>query len=419
METKTEVNGQAGVEGGYAWVFPEEEPGERGAKGRRTVRKESGQSPARPGVTSWQEPRLSFDDMLYFFDVNVWHRRCVLARAKLVGGLGWRLERDGDVFFDPMNGIDTEPEHPVTQLLRRPNPDALDTFDQIVQRLLVDFFSLGNAYLEVARDRSGRVAELYHMPGRTMRRGRDLKGYWQVKEGRQIPFDRFGTEGTHNEVLHFLQYDPSNDYYGVPDWYAALGTMALDRTILEFNTRLFANSLMANMAVIVEGGRLSPSTREAVRAFLRERAIGASNAGRVLLLEDERDQVKIRFERLSLDVKDVLIVEAQKHFRDAVIAAHGVPPRVLGIVTPGQLGATGEVEGQLRTFRETVLRPGRFMLESVLGVVLSSLDPHCRIRFAELDTTDQRADADFLSRMVDHGVYTPEEVRSRLEARGN
>jgi len=265
METKVNGKGTAPVEGGYAWVFPDDDPALELLESRRPVRKRSEQAPSKSGATSWEEPRLSFDDMLYFFDVNVWHRRCVLVRAKLVGGLGWRLERDGEVIFDPKNGIATKPEHPVVQLLRRPNPDTLDTFDVIVHRLLVDFYSLGNAYLEVARDRSSRVAELYHMPGRTMRRSRDLKGYWQVKEGRQIPFDRFGAEGANNEVLHFMQYDPSNDYYGVPDWYAALGTMALDRTILEFNTRLFANSLMANTALIVEGGRLSPETREAIR----------------------------------------------------------------------------------------------------------------------------------------------------------
>ena len=63
------------------------------------------------------------------------------------------------------------------------------------------------------------------------------------------------------------------------------------------------------------------------------------NAGRIIMLEDERDRVKIRFEKLNLEVKDLKIAKALEHFRDVVVAAHGVPPRILGIVTPGQLGA--------------------------------------------------------------------------------
>lgn len=367
---------------------------------------------------NWREPRVSFDDLLYFMDVNPWHRRCVLVKAMLVGGLGWRVEKAGQVILDPVKAVDVEPDHPIVRLPRQPNPDQLESFETLVFRLLVDYYSMGNGFLEVARDRKGRVAELYHMPGRTMRRDSRLAGYWQVKHGQQTRFDVFGTAGPRNEVVHLYQYDPCNDYYGMPDWYAAIGTMALDRTIVEFNTRLFSNSLMANTAVIVEGGRLSAASREAIRTFLRDRAVGAANAGRVLLLEDERDRVKIRFERLSLDIKDVLIVEAQKQFRDTVIAAHGMPPRILGVLTPGQLGVSGEVEGQLRTFRETVLRPGQRMLEAALNAVFHELDPSTSIRFNELDITDVKADGDFFSRMIERGVYTPEEVRALLDVRG-
>ena len=38
---------------------------------------------------------------------------------------------------------------------------------------------------------------------------------------------------------------------------AALAAMGLDRTILEYNLRLFANSLMAHLAIVIEGGRLT------------------------------------------------------------------------------------------------------------------------------------------------------------------
>jgi HK97 family phage portal protein len=252
-----------------------------------------------------------------------------------------------------------------------------------------------------------------------MRRHARFQGYFQVRGTEAVPFRTFGDPdpaGQQSEILHLYQYDPQDDYYGMPDWYAALGAMGLDRTILEFNTYLFSNALMAHTAVIVEGGRLSDGAREAVKSFLQNRATGPNNAGRVLLLEDERDEVKVRFEKLGLDVEDVMIVEAQRHFRDVVVAAHGVPPRILGIITPGQLGATGEVEGQLRTFAETVLRPGQRELETALGVFLEEVAPGCHIRFAEMDATDLRADAEFYDRMIERGVFTAEEVRGMVEA---
>ena len=80
--------------------------------------------------------------------------------------------------------------------------------------------------------------------------------------------------------------------------------------------------------------------REGLRIFVLEKARGVDNAGRIILLEDERDRVKIRFEKLNLEVKDLMIVKVLEHFRDVVVAAHGVPTRILGIVTPGQLEAS-------------------------------------------------------------------------------
>lgn len=397
------------------------------ASGAVPVAKESRQVRADPRTLRWAEPRVEPEDLLYFLDANVWHRRCVHLKALLTGGLGWRLVQDGEVLYDAATGSAGEgagrrhaaDDHPAVRLLTRPNPSAMQPLHVILQRFLVDYYSLGNAYLEVVRDRSGRVAELYHVPGRTMRRHARFQGYFQVRGAESVPFRAFGDpdpSGQQTEILHLYQYDPQDDYYGMPDWYAALGAMGLDRTVLEFNTYLFSNALMAHTAIVVEGGRLSDGAREAVKSFLQSRATGPNNAGRVLLLEDEREEVKVRFEKLGLDVEDVMIVEAQKYFRDVVVAAHGVPPRILGIITPGQLGATGEVEGQLRTFVETVLRPGQRELETALGVLLEDVAPGCRIRFAEMDITDLRADADFYDRMIGRGVFTPEEVRAMVEA---
>ena len=141
-----------------------------------------------------------------------------------------------------------------------------------------------------------------------------------------------------------------------------------------------------------------------------------ANAGWIILSRDERDRVKIRFEKLNLEVKDLMIVKALEHFRDVVVAAHGVPPRILGIVTPGQLGASGEIEGQLRTFRETVLRPGKRQLETALGTLLDEIEPGARVRFAEMDVTDLKADGDFYQKMIEAGVYSTEEVKRLLDS---
>ena len=384
--------------------------GETQATGRSRQLVETGRG------ARWVEPRVSLDDLLWMYDVNVWHRQAVGVKALLVGGLGWHLKRGDEVIYDPRRD-EAVPGDPAAELLARPNPDRLQTFDDLVHRFLIDFGAVGNAYLEVARDRRGKPRELYHVPARTMRRDARLGGYWQTKQGQHRHFGAYGdVRAERNEMLHLYAYDPRDDYYGMPGWYAALAAMGLDRTILEFNTRLFQNGLMAHFAVVVTGGRLSAQGKAAIKRFIQDQAIGIRNAGRVLLIEDEDDRMKVEFKQLNLELKQLIIREVQDHFRDVVVASHGLPPRLLGITQPGQLGATGEVEGQLRTFRETVLRPGKRRLETVLNVLLDEVSEGVRIEFAEMDITSVKDDADFYDRLIERGVFTAEEVRAKIEA---
>ena len=369
----------------------------------------------------WLEPRLGFDDLLAFYDWNTWHRRCCVVKAGLTVGLGWWLERGGggsgaERVYDSLSG-EGDARDPVARLLLQPSPDAPTLrFGEVLTRAEVDYHAVGNAYLELVYDAAGRVAEVYHVPARTMRRAARGGGpaYWQTVGTRRTPFAAFGGggAGARSEILHQLEYDPRSAAYGMPGWVGALASMGLDRTVLAFNTRLFQNSMMAHLAIVVEGGTLSKDGRAAVKQFVRDRATGVENAGRILLIEDERDQVRIRFEKLNLEVKDLMLKDVQNHFRDVVIAAHGVPPRMLGVVTPGQLGATGEVEGQLRIFRETVTRPRQRQLEAVLARVLSAGGyAGYRVRFRELDITALAADAGLLEVLLRHGVVEADRAR--------
>ena len=384
---------------------------------------------ALPGATSqqleepsrhpkWAAPRLPMADLLLFYDFNVWHRRCVLLKAMLVAGLGYQVMEGDEVIYDPRRDR-AVPDHPAAQFVARPNENLMETLGELAFRFLVDFYATGNGYLEAARNRRGQVAALYHAPGRTMRRDARFRGYWQVKQARETFFSAFedtARRAGRNEILHLYQYDPVADYYGMPDWYAALAAMGLDRTILEYNLRLFANSLMAHLAIVIEGGRLSTKGREAIKQFVTERMTGVHNAGRILLLEDENDRVKIRFEKLNMEIKDLLTTKPFEYFRDVVIGAHGVPPRLLGVMTPGQLGGGGEMENQLRSFKETVLRPAKRRVEQVFRLLLGEVHPGSWVRFAEMDVTDLRADGEFLDKMLERGVFKPEEVREFVEA---
>ncbi|NUQ44394.1 MAG: hypothetical protein HUU32_23655, partial [Calditrichaceae bacterium] len=107
------------------------------------VQKESKQIPEEFRGLEVVEPRYSFADMLYFMDVSVWHKRCVLKKAALVAGLGWTLTTEDD---------DKNPDEAynrIMALLSQPNSNYHETFSNIIVKFMQDYFSLGNSWIEV------------------------------------------------------------------------------------------------------------------------------------------------------------------------------------------------------------------------------------------------------------------------------
>lgn len=396
---------------------------EKGANKERVLElfKASQQKPPmkeKLGGPEWFEPRISVSSLMYFLDINTWHKRCVNLKARLVAGLGWMLvtnsdNKDEDAAHRAISDLLTSPQR------ERRSGEPKQTFSEIMSCLMVDYYALGNGYLEVPRNAKGEIAESYHMMASTTRRARELDGgYHQIDMGQSVTKLRgFGGEkpAGMNEVIHLMDYDPADPWYGMPQWAPAMGVALLDRTTVEYNTGLFQNGMMAHFAVIVEGGKLGGDQIEGIKTFLRNNATGIQNAGRGLVLQNQIGNAKIRIEKLNMDFKNLQITDGRNQARDEVIAAHGVPPRMVGVMTAGQLGGGGENEGQLHTFMETVIKPDQQRLEELLNsTVLASFGQHkWRLKFKSMDITNRAADADYYTRALhpQTGWMTQNEVR--------
>ncbi len=441
--------------GGVTAYVMDVETGARMEVRRSTVgvAKASGQVPveeAHRGETGrpWMLPRFAASDLLTFYDENTWHRRCVGLKSTLTAGLGWKLvpERsfgvaDGDGQAAPDVG-----HARLSSFFGRVNEEG-ETLVDVCVRAMTDLEAVGYAGIEVVRSYRGEVTELYHVPARTLRRAKDRRSFYQfVGEGRRVvKFAPYGAKRApgwpagRSELIWLSTYDPASDYYGAPEWLAALAALALDRQAVSYNLGLFRNGMMAATAVVVEGGALDEPGLQVVRDFFRDNATGAANAGRVLVLQQERDGAKVRVERLAVDTaRDLGFVAGRAALRDEVVAAHGVPPRMVGILSAGQIGSTNEVQGQMELFLDAVIRPRQRMLASALAGVVAEVgggmtddgrgttddggrreDERAavgwRLRWQEPDATALRDDAEYFAKLVAAGVYTPEQAYAKLE----
>lgn len=366
------------------------------------------------GAKKWAEPRYDPKSLLFFLDVNTYLRRATALKARVAAGLGWELVSTDD---------EKEPDEAhraITAALGRELGAQLERF-------AYDLFAVGNGFLEIDRTDGGDPAGIYHARAASIRRGKMLHAaetkdrYYQVRRGKVVAeFAALGArEAGHaegaNEMIHLAEYDALSDHYGAPGWIGAMGVMLLDRTTVEHSTYLFKNGLMANFAVVVEGGKLSADQLTKLKEFIKQQSTGIENAGRGIVLQNEKEGVSIRIEPLNVAMKDLRLDHFRTAFRDEVVTASGTPPRLLGIIAAGQLGGGSEVDGQLKVFIETEIHPIQEAIEARMDEVLAMFGKHrWRFKLSHINLEDRKAVAEALAVEIGAQLSTVDEGRAEL-----
>lgn len=301
-----------------------------------------------PGIVY---PPLDMNTILELTYSNAFHTQCISLKAEMAVGLEFEAPKPVEKFLDEISGA--------------------DNFLDILQRVAFDWECLGNGALEVARDAHGRIGEIYHVHGHTLyvrTEGNQLAGYEQYADI-PVEFDGFGARGELNEILHFKRYTPFSSWYGMPDWIAALEALRLDQQKKIFYSSFFKNFAVPSMAVVLEGAEFDAEVEKKLKDGF-DNMKGSENAFRTLLLSVPFEGAQIKFEKLMADFKDMPFDKLSQATREEILAAHGVPPRLVGIVTAGSLGGEGEADAQLRNFVACKIKPRMKYLERRVHLLL-------------------------------------------------
>lgn len=351
----------------------------------------------------WDWP-LPFDTLAMLPGMSTWHARCIEVTAAAAVGVGYRFETEDEA-------AKTAAREQLETLAGEYGASALFAFAAACVR------ACGNGYWEFARAATGQIVEWYPALPQTMWVRRDGAGYKhraEPSDTRVVGFRRFGQAGEGHELVHLRTLNLRHRHYGVPAWLAATAAIELDQKALTWNSKNFDNNAVPPWALTITGGEPDDGLETAVENFLKANFKGPDNAGRLLYLNLSDPNVKVEWQRLADEVKDGSYHVLRLDNRDEIIAAHGVPPRILGIMSAGSLGGGGEVTGQILLFDQVTLQPLREQIARAWnngpGRDLG-LPP---IAFERIDVTTGKEDADALALLAQAGIITPGEARGEL-----
>lgn len=347
-------------------------------------------------------------------DKNSYHTRSITVLANSTVGLGMNFEEGSNI-------------KKINARLASVNRYGF-SFTEVINRVAQDHFLSGNGYLECVPGRGGKIEELYSMSAKNIfRKQTDAENqddsqfyYLDPEDGQKTEmwlFDPSNIQPDRHYLIPFPEWTATEKFYGLPGWRGALIDIELDYYAVLYQQGFFINHGVPDMAIVIEGAKFDKDTNDKVVEFVQANFKGPGNNNRILYLPISAKGVSVKFEKLSVDSKDqdASFNQLRNTSRDNIISAHGVPPRLAGIVTAGQLGGGGEVEGQLSVFQEITIDPKQVMFEQKLIPVLSSMDiGDVVFTFQKLNTDIKEKRSEFFPKMTQSGIMSIETAQKEL-----
>ena len=167
--------------------------------------------------------------------------RAILGQKKIISmGKGFETESErGRIFIDNVN---------VGESLR-----------EVYGRLLDDYYSFGNAYLQIVRHKGG--INLYHIDSTKCRIGKNQEevfihpdwSLYQQSRKEMVVVPLYPNFDNNTSIVQFKDYEPTFNYYGLPDFVAALEWCAIDYQLQKYNHTKFENNFMPSCIVEING----------------------------------------------------------------------------------------------------------------------------------------------------------------------
>lgn len=216
-------------------------------------------------------------------------------------------------------------------------------------KLALDYMVFGNSYAEEQRNRLGQLLAIKRAPAKYVRRSTDLQGFFQI-DGFQVEHE-FAAGSVH----HLMEPDINQEVYGLPEYLGALHAAWLNESSTLFRRRYYENGSHAGFILYMTDAAQSQSDVDKLREALKS-SKGPGNFRNLFMYAPNGKKDGIQLIPVSeVTAKDEFF-NIKNVTRDDLLAAHRIPPQLMGIV-PSNTGGFGAADKAAEVFGLNEIAP--------------------------------------------------------------
>lgn len=197
-------------------------------------------------------------------------------------------------------------------------------------RFLFDFGVFGNAYLLKVTNGLGEIT-FKHLPALYMRRRKKENCYSykpsEIDDSKTVDYK----EG---QVFHLMEYDVTQEVYGIPQYFAALSSVWLNEDATLFRRKYYKNGSHSGFLLYMNNPNLTGKQEEEIKTALKS-GRGLGNFKNMYINGKGKDKEKPELIPVGqLDAKDEFSKMKNVTTGD-VLSAHRIPLDLMSIVREG------------------------------------------------------------------------------------
>ncbi len=333
------------------------------------------QPDAKMGQVDIVQPPFNPKELAALLQNSTTHYRAVKAKAGDAVKRGWTIEED-----DGAAGSESDRLR-LIEFFRKLSSTG-QTFKQTLEAWIIDYEAIGYGGIELVKEKAGDPQQLNHIPAPTLRRTRDFKRFEHRRLNRKTFFKIAGHEETvdaktgqikqvnfeqdANELIWINKYNPTSDYYGMPDVVPALKAVAGDLFQKEFNLDFFEHGAVPAYMVIIEGAELDEVLEKLIEDFFTHEIKGTGSTHRTMILPIPIEGVTVKIERVAPVVNEGSFRLYHEQNQDEILQADGVPPTRAFITTKASFGRDQSRELN-KNYKEAEIAPLQELVEDQIN----------------------------------------------------
>tara|TARA_Y100000401_G_scaffold114245_1_gene116031 strand:+ start:403 stop:1734 length:1332 start_codon:yes stop_codon:yes gene_type:complete len=232
----------------------------------------------------------------------------------------------------------------VKEYIKDVNADG-ESLRDVFKKLADDYYTFGNAYLEGVLYDGG--LNLYHIDATTVRASKNKKEvyvhpdwakYNTMKDKLSI-IPIYPRVRSSRFVIQFKDYEPTFQFYGLPDYVAALEHIAVDYEIGKWNHTKFKNGFQPSAIIEINGDMGEEEAKKLVREA-QKKFVGDGNNGKIMFIVKNGDASQANVQIIK-DDQEGSWIDLQRITDQNIVTAHRWQPSLSGLVSSGKMNNTG------------------------------------------------------------------------------